>query len=447
MGGPSQDFGIGVAVDAAGNVYTTGSFKGTVDFDPGAGVTNLTSAGEADVFVQKLDLSGNFVWVVGMGGPSSDLGYGVAVDAGGNVYITGYFTGTVDFDPGAGMTNLTSVGSIDVFVLKLAAAVTNQDPDCSIAAIADQSADANCQATISGADVTGVTDPDGDPLTITVSPTTLVLGANTVTVTADDGNGGMCSVDITVNVVDDPPPTLTAISDPITLWPPNHKYTTFTVDDCVESVSDNCSSLSESNVTITRVTSDEEEDASGGGDGNTDDDIMIAGDCGSVDLRKERQGGGNGRVYTIYLSVKDEAGNEATAECQVHVPRNIVSTAIDDGAVYEVVSSCSGLGKSAGNGDLLTKENTAPKGYSFQQNYPNPFNPSTNIKFSLPESGMVSLKVYNTIGELVAELVNGQMEAGSYSIPFNASDLPSGIYLYRIIVNNFVSAKKMILTK
>jgi hypothetical protein len=89
---------------------------------------------------------------------------------------------------------------------------SNQPPDCSGAAIADQSADANCQATISGADVTGVTDPDGDPLTITVSPTTLVLEANTVTVTADDGNGGMCSVNITVNVVDDTPPTITAIS-------------------------------------------------------------------------------------------------------------------------------------------------------------------------------------------------------------------------------------------
>ena len=77
----------------------------------------------------------------------------------------------------------------------------NQSPDCSGAAIAAQSADASCGATISGTDVTGVTDPDGDPLTITVSPTTLVLGANTVTVTANDGNGGTCSIDINVKVV------------------------------------------------------------------------------------------------------------------------------------------------------------------------------------------------------------------------------------------------------
>jgi len=83
---------------------------------------------------------------------------------------------------------------------------SNQPPDVSGAAIADQSAGANCQATISGADVTGVTDPDEDDLTITVNPTTLDLDQNTVTVTADDGNGGVSSIDITVNVVDDTPP-------------------------------------------------------------------------------------------------------------------------------------------------------------------------------------------------------------------------------------------------
>ena len=85
----------------------------------------------------------------------------------------------------------------------------NQAPDCSNASIPDQKAGANCSATISAEDVTGVTDPDGDALTITVSPTSLVLGANQVTVTADDGNGGTCSTTITVNVIDDTKPTIT----------------------------------------------------------------------------------------------------------------------------------------------------------------------------------------------------------------------------------------------
>ncbi len=100
-----------------------------------------------------------------------------------------------------------------------------------------------------------MTDPDGDALTITVDPTTLTLGANTVTVEADDGNGGMCSIDITVNVVDDTDPVITPIANAIELWPPNHKYVTIDVSD-----------------------------------GKTKNDIVIASDCASVDVRRERQG-------------------------------------------------------------------------------------------------------------------------------------------------------------
>jgi hypothetical protein len=119
MGGTESDVGRGIAVDSAGNVYTTGEFRGTVDFDPGPGTYNLTSAGSAEIFVSKLDSSGNFVWAKSMGGTSSDKGYGIAVDSAANVYTTGYFWETVDFDPGAGTCNLTSAGSADIFVSKL----------------------------------------------------------------------------------------------------------------------------------------------------------------------------------------------------------------------------------------------------------------------------------------------------------------------------------------
>ena len=119
LGGTNQDQGNSVAVDGAGNVYTTGSFAGTADFDPGPGTTNLTSAGSTDIFVSKLDASGSFVWAVRMGGTGIDVGYWLAVDGSGNVYTTGYFNGTADFDPGPGTTSLTSAGSADIFVSKL----------------------------------------------------------------------------------------------------------------------------------------------------------------------------------------------------------------------------------------------------------------------------------------------------------------------------------------
>ena len=119
FGGTLSDYGQSIEVDSSGNVYTTGYFNGTVDFDPGAGTSNLTSAGTNDVFVSKLDSSGNFVWAKGFGGTSGDVSTSIAVDSSGNVYTTGYFNGTVDFDPGAGTSNLTSAGGADVFVLKL----------------------------------------------------------------------------------------------------------------------------------------------------------------------------------------------------------------------------------------------------------------------------------------------------------------------------------------
>ena len=89
--GESSSRGISVAVDAGGNVYTTGSFLETVDFDPGAGVFNLTSTGGEDIFVTKLNSTGNLVWARQFAGGFA-IGISVAVDAGGNVYTTGVFS-------------------------------------------------------------------------------------------------------------------------------------------------------------------------------------------------------------------------------------------------------------------------------------------------------------------------------------------------------------------
>ena len=120
MGGASVEHAMSIAVDAAGNVYTTGYFSSSpADFDPGPGVFNLIPAGFDDIFISKLDASGNFVWAKQIGGAGEDFGYSIAVDGSGNVYTTGFFAATVDFDPGAGVFNLSSVGGTDIFVLKL----------------------------------------------------------------------------------------------------------------------------------------------------------------------------------------------------------------------------------------------------------------------------------------------------------------------------------------
>jgi hypothetical protein len=108
--------------DAAGNLYTVGDFWNTVDFDPGPGVANLSSLGGYDIFVTKYDANGNYIWARQLGGTRYNFGYGITVDASGNVYTTGWYDGTVDFDPGAGTFNLSAnngSGYYDVFISKL----------------------------------------------------------------------------------------------------------------------------------------------------------------------------------------------------------------------------------------------------------------------------------------------------------------------------------------
>jgi len=124
MGSRGEDRGMGIAVDGAGYVYTTGSFQRTVDFDPGPDTFNLSSAGKSDIFVQKLDAQGRLIWAHSIGGRGDDHGMGIAVDGAGNVYITGSFQRTVDFDPGPDAFNLTSAGKRSFFVIKLSPDVT-----------------------------------------------------------------------------------------------------------------------------------------------------------------------------------------------------------------------------------------------------------------------------------------------------------------------------------
>ncbi|MCX6142455.1 MAG: T9SS type A sorting domain-containing protein [Ignavibacteriales bacterium] len=88
-----------------------------------------------------------------------------------------------------------------------------------------------------------------------------------------------------------------------------------------------------------------------------------------------------------------------------------------------------------------------PAEFSLSQNYPNPFNPSTNITFNLPKSGKVTLKVFNTLGQQVATLVDGDYVAGMHTMNFDASSLSSGVYIYTLSAGDFLAAKKMILLK
>lgn len=104
--------------DNDGNIYTTGIFEGTVDFDPGSGVLNLTSVGTGDIFLTKMGPSGNLVWAKQIGASGIDVGISVCFDTRGFINASGTFRGTVDFDTGPGTTNLTSSGAADGYVAR-----------------------------------------------------------------------------------------------------------------------------------------------------------------------------------------------------------------------------------------------------------------------------------------------------------------------------------------
>ncbi|WP_027420434.1 T9SS type A sorting domain-containing protein [Crocinitomix catalasitica] len=118
----SASRGDRIAVDGNGDVIVIGIFSGTKDIEDGPGETIVTSNGEDDVFVQKTTNEGDFVWGISYGNSEHDWVYGIETDTENNIYICGFFTGTIDFDPGDGIENRTAVHDRDAYVLKLSPA-------------------------------------------------------------------------------------------------------------------------------------------------------------------------------------------------------------------------------------------------------------------------------------------------------------------------------------
>jgi hypothetical protein len=165
--------------------------------------------------------------------------------------------------------------------------------------------------------------------------TTLGFGTHTITLKVTDPSNAYGEDTVVINIVDTTAPVLTSNGQTISLWPVNKKYYAINVPDLVQSAGDTCNSgVNLGSVVIAKVTSDE--------GSPSDNDIIIAADCKSVQLRADRNGNGNGRVYTITFRVRDSVGNVTTLVRKVMVPHDQGngSVAIDSGVAYTVTSSC-----------------------------------------------------------------------------------------------------------
>ena len=255
------------------------------------------------------------------------------------------------------------------------------------------------------------------------SGTAFPVGTTTVTCTATDAAGNMesCSFDVTVEDVEDP--TITVSVSPTMLWPPNHMMKNISA---TVTTTDNCPGET---WVLTSITSNEADN--GLGDGDFPNDIQNA-SPNTPDVkfrvRAERSGLGSGRVYTVKYTVTDDAGNTAYDEATISVPHSMDKQIEPDAGI--------------------------PQSYDLAQNYPNPFNPTTTIRYALPSTATVTLRVYNALGREVAVLVRGaEQRAGTYEVAFDGLNLNSGVYSYSLVAAEagtdrvFTQTRNMVLMK
>jgi hypothetical protein len=176
--------------------------------------------------------------------------------------------------------------------------------------------------------------------------------------------------------------------------------------------------------------------------GNT---VAVDAEIGGIYLRVK--GGGEPMLRASGMMMETSVVNGERriliigADWETHTATGELVTIPGDFQIREVqVSDAAGY--------LMTaKVELIPTQFALHQNYPNPFNPNTNIAFDLPEDVEVSLTIYNTSGQKVAELMNGEVKAGHHTVTWNVTDVSSGVYFYRLTAGSFIAARKMVLMK
>ena len=416
FGDTSGDAGQSVAVDAWGSVIVTGFFAGTVDFGGG----NLVSAGDADIFVAKYDAGGAHLWSRRFGGSSFDPGRAVAVDASGNLIVTGGFTGTVDFGGG----DLIGEGFNDIFVAKYDADGVHEwsrrfgNPSFNQGlAVA---VDASGNAAVAGR-FEGTVDFGGGNLVSAGSADIFLARYDAGGVHEWSRRFGGANNDVGESVAMDPSGNLVV---------------TGSFQKTVDFGGGNLVSAGTADIFLVKYSKSGVHRWSRRFGGNSFD----VGEAVAVD------GSGNVMMTGYFNGTVDFGGG------------NLVSEDFADifVAKYSQVGSRRHRKQPYRFEDWpqpALASRTGPSRFAaLYQNHPNPFNPSTVITFSLPAAMHADLSVFDSRGSLVKTLVDRTLSAGEKAYAWDGTDIggtpvSSGVYFYRLRTREQTLTKKMILLK
>lgn len=261
---------------------------------------------------------------------------------------------------------------------------------------------------------------EGAPIVTNDAPAYFDVGVPTVvTWTVEDGCGQFATSTQTVTVLDTEPPTLWVILYPQFLMVPDGSMRTIQAH---VGAFDNCANI---DWVLEGIYSNHPDFGTFPGDVPGDISAAFGAKTTSFGLRAENSPGGGSRLYWVRYRATD-AGNRT---------------------VYATQTVSVGMGHGFGGPILLSDNNSVPTEMELQQNYPNPFSGVTSVTFRLPEDTEASVRVYNMLGSEVAVLAEGAFQAGSHSLEFNASELPEGVYLYKLISGSKVVTKKMVVVR
>jgi hypothetical protein len=424
-----------ISTDTSGNIYLTGSFEGKANFNPLQGGDTLESTGDGDVFFAKYDEDGGKKWARSIGAEVTDVGYGITVDNSENVYLTGIFQKTVNFDP-TGIAKRTSSGNFgeDIFIAKYSqgtSVITG-----SVTYI-ENGSPAPLNGNLNFAKLYTQTPNDGNAAMHLVE--TVEIDQSGI-YTFNDVCKGSYILLATANASDYSFLASTYYPDTIH-W--NDAYIINITTDTIyvaDIAMKKCTAPSAGPGTIGGTVKEGIGYNRNPGDPIPGTEVGLEGDPEGVMAKVVTDSLGNytfenlaTRCYTIYVNIPglpmDTIYNVCPTNSDTVMNLNFIA---DSGSVYS---------------DPTT---TSVKQIASQQTkiliYPNPYKGVTSIEFTLLETNKVQIEIYNLLGEKVFELLNEQKQAGIVKCKFNAANagLKAGIYLLNFKVGDDVSSKKII---